>query len=164
MRKIGDDRVDLGGLERAALDLAANGIEALRRCSRAYGNEAAGRLAKPAKCRFGKTQFVATDQAVVVRDQQRRQQDFRAAAQFDATEAAKYVRLQGARVARNHHNVFPAGIQTNPANPELRAAGRIGVSGHFRDRQCENRIGSGGFDSRLLVAPPSTNSRHREWP
>jgi hypothetical protein len=30
--------------------------------------------------------------------------------------------------------------------------------------QCENRIGSGGFDSRLLVAPPTTNSRRRECP
>jgi len=28
-------------------------------------------------------------------------------------------------------------------------------------RQWENRIGSGGFDSRRLVAPPRTNSRHR---
>ncbi len=31
-------------------------------------------------------------------------------------------------------------------------------------RQCENRIGSGGFDSRLLVAPPRMNSRHRACP
>jgi len=31
-------------------------------------------------------------------------------------------------------------------------------------RQCENRMGSSGFDNILWVAPPRTNSRKREWP
>ena len=32
------------------------------------------------------------------------------------------------------------------------------------DSQCENRIGSGGLDNRLLVAPPKMNSRHFACP
>jgi len=37
-------------------------------------------------------------------------------------------------------------------------------SGRRPNVQCENRIGSGSFDSKLLVAPPRTNSRKRECP
>ena len=33
-----------------------------------------------------------------------------------------------------------------------------------RSHQCENRMGTGGFNSKLLVAPPRTNSRKRECP
>ena len=47
----------------------------------------------------------------------------------------------------------------NQIDPMLPASDRPGSC-----RQCENRIGSGGFDSRLLVAPPRMNSRHRACP
>ena len=77
MREVADDRFDLRRLQGSALDLGANGIEAFRGGCGTYRDEAARRLGKAPERRFGKADFVGADQGIVIRDQQRCQQDFR---------------------------------------------------------------------------------------
>jgi hypothetical protein len=38
------------------------------------------------------------------------------------------------------------------------------INGRIGRHQCENKIGIGGFETMLLVAPPRINSRRRECP
>jgi len=60
--------------------------------------------------------------------------------------------------------VMPVPYSTSSGKPSLRCKGVTpSIEGSWVI-QCEKRIGSGGFDNRLLVAPPSTNSRSRECP
>ena len=132
MREVLDDGVDLGRLERSALNLAANGIEAFRRCGRADRHETADRLGEAAERRLGEPDFIGPDQGVVVGDQERGKQHLRATLQFDPAEAAKNIRPQRARVTRNHHHVFASGVQVDPADLQWRTGIiPVGVFGHL---------------------------------
>src|ERR1019366_6281508 len=55
-------------------------------------------------------------------------------------------------------------VQHQQAQPEAPPQRDSAFGRRITRHQCEYRIGSGGFDSRLLVAPPRTNSRKRECP
>ncbi len=70
MRDIADDGVDLRRLERPALNLAADGIEAFGRGGGTDRHKTAGGLGEAAECRLGEPDFVRPDQGVVVRDQE----------------------------------------------------------------------------------------------
>ena len=132
MRQIVDDGVDLGRLERPALNLAANGIEAFGRCGGADRHQTAGRLGEAAERRLGEPDFIGPDQGVVVRDQERGKQHLRATPQFDPAEAAKDLRPQRARVTRNHHYVFASGVEVDPTDFQWRTGIiPVGVFGHL---------------------------------
>ena len=99
------------GVQRSALNLGANRIEAFRRGGGTDRHEAAGRLGEAPERRLGKADFIGADQRVVVRDQQRRKQDLRATPQFDPAEAAKNFRPQapwsGARSRPRFRGRYP---------------------------------------------------------
>ncbi|MGY4314130.1 hypothetical protein ACVWW1_003433 [Bradyrhizobium sp. JR3.5] len=161
MRDVTNNRVDFGGLKRAALDLVADGIETLRRGRGAHGDEPAHRLGETPKRRLGKAEFVRTHQRVFVGDQEGSKQDVRITAQFDPTEAAKDFGLQSARMARNHDDVFPARIETNPTDFQL-GAGSVRAFGHGRstpdrdwkcDRCRDESLGFNYGDGRPVRIP-----------
>ena len=108
-----------------------------------------------------------------IRDQQCRQQDLGAAPQLDPAESAEDIRPQrtgmaeitttfSRPVSRPTRRTFSGGRELALLVSSVIGTPRRAESGN--GRQCENRIGSGGFDSRLLVAPPRMNSRHRACP
>ncbi len=59
----------------------------------------------------------------------------------------------------NRPSAYTAISLSNPTSVYRRSLKR-----HICHRQCENRMGSSGFDNMLLVAPPRMNSRKRECP
>ena len=101
------------GFERSALDLGANRIEAFRRSGGTDRHETAHGLGKAPERRLGKADFVGPDQGVLVGDQERGKQHFRATPQLNPAEAAEDIGPQRARVARNHDHVFASGVQAD---------------------------------------------------
>jgi len=87
------------GLIGKALDLGANGIEALRGDSGTNRDQIPDGHGEASEGRLGQADIIGADEIVVVRNQQRRQQKFRTGPQLDPAEAAKDVGPQGAGMA-----------------------------------------------------------------
>src|SRR3569832_839897 len=69
------------------------------------------------------------------------------------------------RILRDHRparSLHGCGVDS-PTTPQLTSL-VVPASAKTVTRQCENRMGSCGFDNMLLVAPPRMNSRKRECP
>ena len=63
MREVADDGFDFGGLQRSALDLGANSIEAFRRSAGLTVTSVPDRFGKAPERRLGKAEFIGADQA-----------------------------------------------------------------------------------------------------
>ena len=120
MNEVVDDRADLAGGQSSALNFGANSIDTGRRRRRRHRNLAAGGLGKSTECRLGQAEVVGADQTVIVGDDQGGEQRFRIVTHFDPAEAAKHFGPQGLRAPRHDGDVFPAGVEIDPTDPQLR--------------------------------------------
>ena len=119
MRKIFDDRTDLGCFQRLALNLCTYRVQAGRRRGGRDRDIASGWFGEAAKGRFCHAELVWPDQIVIVCQQQSRKQALRIPAQLNTTEAAKHFGAKGGRPARDHDHVLAAGVEIDPASLEL---------------------------------------------
>ena len=146
VNKVVDDGADLVGGQSAALNFGSNGIDTGRRRRRRHRNLAASGFAESTECRFRQAEVLGADQTVIVGDDQGGEQRFRIVTHLDPAEAPKYFRPQGLRAPRHDGDVFPSGVEIDPADIQLLARWVGGA--HSRQRQ--NRRGPEFESSRFF--------------
>lgn len=108
-------------------DFRTHRVKTLRRLGRRYADEAAGGVGETAECWLGQSKFLATDEGIVIRDQQGGQHRSRSVCEFDAAEAAEHFRAQGTGVPRDHGNILAAGVEVDPPDFQFGAGLLFGL-------------------------------------